>query len=157
MAQKVLNFIVVEESNLLTDDVGKLDEGGVEGFEVALREVFEEAAEGNEMIGLGNGFKIFPEAVFFAIELEAELTQEFLGNVDREEVTEVDVGTIHDAKGRGLLEDAERNVLETDEVAFVILGGFFRAATFDFKAFDEIDDEFGKRRLVDFLGRGLGR
>ncbi len=61
--------------------MGQLDEGRVERFDIAFGEVFEEAAESDEMVRLSDGLEILAVAVFFAIELETEFTQEFLGNV----------------------------------------------------------------------------
>lgn len=66
---------------MFADDVGQLDEGRVERFDVALGEVFEKAAESYEMVSLGDSLEILAVAVFFAIELETEFAQEFLGNV----------------------------------------------------------------------------
>lgn len=64
------DFVVVEEGDLFFDGFGEVDEARVEGFDVAFAEVFEEAAEGDEVVGLGEGGEgggggaVEPEAVF---------------------------------------------------------------------------------------------
>lgn len=115
---------------MLADDAGELDEGGVKGINTAFCEVFKEAAEGDEVVGLGDGLEIFAVAVFFAIELEAVFAEEFLGNVGGAEFV-VFAG------------DFAGNSEEATEVAFVVFGGFARAAAFDFEMFDEVVDKFG--------------
>lgn len=47
----------MQKSDLLSDDVGKFDEAGVEGIDAALGEIFEETAQGNEVIRLSDSFK----------------------------------------------------------------------------------------------------
>lgn len=106
------DFVVVEKGDLFSNDVGEFDEGGVEGFDFAFGEVFEEAAEGDEVVGLGDDFEVFAFFVGFAVELEAELTEEFGGDVDGEEVAEVDVVAFDDAKIGGFFEDGEGDILE---------------------------------------------
>ena len=46
----------MEKSDLLSNDVGKLDEGGVERFDLAPGEVLHKATEGDQVVGLGDGF-----------------------------------------------------------------------------------------------------
>lgn len=72
--EKTLDFVVVEEGNLLANDVRKFDEIGIEGINAALGEVFEKTAEGDEMIGLSDGLEVFSVAVDFTIELKTVLT-----------------------------------------------------------------------------------
>ena len=43
----------MEECNLFSCGFWEIDEGVVEGFYVAAGEVFEEATEGDEVVGLG--------------------------------------------------------------------------------------------------------
>ena len=43
----------MEESNLFFDGTRQVDKTWVEGFYIATREVFEEPAEGDEVVGLG--------------------------------------------------------------------------------------------------------
>lgn len=71
--EKTLNFVIMEEGNLLANDVRKFDEIGIEGINAALGEVFEKTAEGDEMIGLSDGLEIFSVAVDFTIELKTVL------------------------------------------------------------------------------------
>jgi len=49
----------VEESDLFSDDVWKLDEGRIERFDLALGEIFHEAAQGDKVISLSDGLKVF--------------------------------------------------------------------------------------------------
>ena len=130
--EEVFDFVIMKESDLFADNVGKFNEGGVEGFDAAFGEVFEKAAEGDEMIGLSDDFEVFAVLVGFAVELEAEFAEEFLGDVDREEVGEFGVVAFDDAKIGGFLEDVYGNILEAQEVATVVVGGFFGATAFDF-------------------------
>lgn len=147
MAEEVFDFVVMEKADLFADDVGELDEGMIEGFDVALGEVFEEAAEGDEMIGLGDGFEVFAVLVGFAVEGEAEFAKELGGDVDGEEVGKVGFFVFIYAQLGVFLEDAEGDIAEAKEIATIIFGGFLRTAVFDLEAFDEIDDEFGERGL----------
>lgn len=75
------DFVVVEEGNLLADDVGKFDESGIERFNLAFGEVFEEAAQGDEMVSLGDGLEAFAGFGSLAVELETEFTDELSSNV----------------------------------------------------------------------------
>ncbi len=61
--------------------MGELDESGVERFDVAFGEIFEETAQCNKMIGLGDGLEVFAVAVFFTVKLKAEFAEEFLVDV----------------------------------------------------------------------------
>lgn len=45
----------MEESNLLFGGAGEVDEGRVEGFDAAAREIFEKAAQSDKMVSLGDG------------------------------------------------------------------------------------------------------
>lgn len=146
--EEIFYFVVVEEGDLFADDVGEFDEGRVEGFDAALGEVFEEAAEGDEVVRLSDDFEIFAFFVGFAVELEAEFAEEFGGDVDGEEVVQLDIVAFDDAEVGGFFKDVHGDVLEAQKIATVVVGGFFRAALLDFEAFDEIDDEFSEGRLV---------
>lgn len=84
--EEAFYFVVVEEGDLLTDDVGEFDEGRVEGRDAAFGEVFEKTSEGDEVVRLGDDFEIFASFVGFAVELEPELAEKFFGDVDGEEV-----------------------------------------------------------------------
>ena len=90
--------------------------------------------------------------VGFAVELEAELAEELGGDVDGKEVGEIFVVALHDPEVGGFFEDGHRNISETEEVATIIVGGFFGTALFDFEVFDEVDDEFGEGGLVQDFG-----
>ena len=125
LVEEVFDFVVLKKSDLLADDVGELDEGGVERFDVAFGEVFEEAAEGDEVVGLGDGFEVFAVAIFFTIELKAEFAKELLGDVGRLEFI-------------AFAGDVARNEEETIEVAFVIFGSFAGTAFFYFETFDKV-------------------
>ncbi len=130
--EEVFYFVVVEKGDLFTDDVGEFDEGGVEGFDAALSEVFKKAAKGDEMVGLGDDFEVFAVLVDFAVELEAVFAEEFLSNVDGEEVSQFDVVAFDNAKVGGLFEDGHGKVLEAEEITTVVVSGFFRASFFNF-------------------------
>ena len=76
----------MEESNLFFGCTRKIDEGWVERFDVSAGKVFKEAAESDEMVGLGEGGKVFVfGGGFVAIELEAESSEEFGGDVRGED------------------------------------------------------------------------
>ena len=130
--EEVFSFVVVETGDLFADDMGEFDEGGIEGFNAALSEVFKKAAKGDEVVGLGDDFEIFAVLVDFAVELEAVFAEEFLGNVDGEEVSQFDVVAFDNAEVRGFFKDGHGKVLEAEEVATVVISGLFRAAFFDF-------------------------
>lgn len=84
--EEIFDFVVVEESDLFADDMGEFDESRVKGFDVALGEVFEKAAEGDKVVRLSDDFEVFAFFVGFAVELETEFAEELGGDVDREEV-----------------------------------------------------------------------
>lgn len=84
------------------------------------------------MVGLGDDFEVFAVLVDFAVELEAVFAEEFLGNVDGEEVSQFDVVAFDNAEVRGFFKDGHGKVLEAEEVATVVISGLFRAAFFDF-------------------------
>lgn len=130
--EKVFDFVVMKEGDLLADDVGEFDEGGVEGFDAAFGEVFEEAAEGDEVIRLSDDFEVFAVLVGFAVELEAEFAEKLLSNVDREKVVKLDIIALDDAEVGGFFENAHSYVLEAQKIAAVVVGGLFGAAAFDF-------------------------
>ena len=68
----------MEEGNLFFDGTRKVNEGRVEGFDAALGEVFKEAAEGDEVVGLSESGEAFvPDVVSVAVELEAVFAEEF--------------------------------------------------------------------------------
>ncbi len=76
----------MEESNLFFDGAREIDEGRIEGFDVSAGKVFKEAAESDEMVGLGEGGKVFVfGGGFVAVELEAESPEEFGGDVRGED------------------------------------------------------------------------
>ncbi len=77
---------------MFANDMGEFDEAGVEGSDAALGEIFEEAAEGNEVVGLGDGLEVFSVTIFFAVKAEAEFTHELLGNVGGSEVAKIGFG-----------------------------------------------------------------
>lgn len=91
--EKTLDFVIMEEGNLLANDVRKFDEICIEGINAAPGEVFEKTAEGDEMIGLSDGLEIFSVAVDFTIELKTVFAQELRSNVSRFEVAGVFVGS----------------------------------------------------------------
>ena len=130
--EEVFYFVVVEKGDLFADDMGEFDEGGVEGFDAALGEVFKKATKGDEVVRLGDDFEVFAVLVDFAVELEAVFAEEFLGNVDGEEVSQFDVVAFDNAKVGGFFEDGHGKVLETEEITTVVVGGFSGATFFDF-------------------------
>lgn len=111
--KEVFDFVVVEKGDLFADDVGEFDEGGVEGFDAAFGEVFKEAAEGDEVIRLGDNLEVFAVLVSFTVELEAELAEEFPSNVNREKVGEFRVVAFDDAEVGGFFENVHGDVLES--------------------------------------------
>ena len=123
--EEVFYFVVVEKGDLLADDMGKFDEGGVEGFDAALSKIFKKATKGDEVVGLGDDLEVFAVLVDFAVELEAVFAEEFLSNVDGEEVSQFDVVAFDNAKVGGLFEDGHGKVLETEEITTVVVSGFF--------------------------------
>lgn len=123
--EEIFYFVVVEEGDLFADDVGEFDEGWVERFDVALGKVFEKAAEGDEVVRLGDNFEIFAFFVGFAVELEAEFAEELGSDVDREEVVQLDILAFDDAEVGGFFKDVHGDVLEAQEIATVVVGGFF--------------------------------
>lgn len=44
MLEKTFDFVEMQEGDLLTDDVGKLDKARVKGIDAAFGEIFEETA-----------------------------------------------------------------------------------------------------------------
>ncbi len=77
------------------------------------------------MVGLGDDFEVFAVLVDFAVELEAVFAEEFLGNVDGEEVSQFDVVAFDNAKVGGFFEDSHGKVLEAEEITTVVVSGFF--------------------------------
>lgn len=76
------DFIVVEESNLLFDGAGEVDEGRVERLDVAASEIFEKTAEGNEVVSLSQSRETFiSDFVFVTIETKTIFSEEFGVNV----------------------------------------------------------------------------
>lgn len=132
MVEEIFDFVVVKKSDLFANDVGELDEGGVERFDVAFGEIFEKAAESNEVIRLGDGFEIFAVTIFFAIKLEAKLADKFLSDVGGGEI----VAFAGNIAGK---------VEKTGEVALIVFGSFARTATLDFEVFDKVRNKFGER------------
>lgn len=137
MVEEILDFVIVEESDLFADDMWEFDEGGVEGFDVAFGEVFEKAAESDEVIRLSDGFEVFAVTIFFAIELKAKFADEFLGDVGGGEV----VTFVGDFAG---------DIEKTSEVALIILGSFARTAAFDFEVFNKVSNKI-RDKLGAFL------
>jgi len=76
-----LNFVDIEEGDLFFGDFWQLDEGGVEGVDVALGEVSEKTAQGDEVVGLGGGGEFGVAFVFVAVEPEAVFAEEFGGDL----------------------------------------------------------------------------
>lgn len=67
----------MEEGDLFFDGARKVHEGRVESFDVATSEVFEEAAKGDEMVGLSEGREAFvSNIVSVAVELETVFAEE---------------------------------------------------------------------------------
>ena len=72
----------MKESYLFFNGAGEVDERGVEGLDIAAGEVFKEAAEGDEMVSLSNGFEAVAGGVDFeTVEFEAELAEDIGGDV----------------------------------------------------------------------------
>ncbi len=62
----------MKEGDLLTDDMGKLDEGRIKGFDFAFGEILKKTAQGDEMISLGNSLQTFAVGVGLAVELKTK-------------------------------------------------------------------------------------
>ena len=116
-----MNFVVVEEGDLFFDGFGEFDEGGVEGWDVALAEVNEETAEGDQVVSLGGGREFALALVLVAVEPEAVFTEEVGGELSGVEVA------------------GEFN--ETREIEVVIAGSVDAAAFFDLERLEEFGDE----------------
>ncbi len=71
MLKQTFYFVKMKKGDLLANDMGKFDEARVKGIDVTLGEVFEETAQGNEVIRLGYGFEGFAFRVDFTIEGKA--------------------------------------------------------------------------------------
>lgn len=76
---------------MLAGDMRKLNETGVKRFDLAFGEIFEKTAEGDEMIGLGDGFEVFAVAINFAVELEAIFADELWGDIFGFEIGSVEI------------------------------------------------------------------
>ena len=83
MVEEGFDFVVVEEGNLFAEGFGEVNEGGVEGGDLPATKVFEEAAEGDEVVGLGKGGEFAFFGAFEAVEPEAVAAEEFGGDVLR--------------------------------------------------------------------------
>lgn len=114
---------------MFSDDMGKLDEAGIEGIDTTLGKILEKTAQSDEVIRLRDGFEGFAFWVDFTVESEAVFTQKFGSNIGR--------GKIITFAG-----DFASEVEETFKIATVIFGGFDRAAVLDLERFEEIVDEF---------------
>lgn len=127
MGEYVFNFVEMKKGNLFADDVGEIDEGGIKGFNLAAGKVFHKTAEGDEVVGLGDGFQILA-AIFGAkaVKFQAIFTENFA----------VDVGRFDVNFAKNVLSDFEEAV----EVEAVVFDSFFRAAAFDFEVFEEVVD-----------------
>ena len=69
---------------MFLDGAREVDEGRVERFDFSAGEIFEEAAKGDEVVGLSEGGKAFvTEVVGVAVEFEAIFAEEFGGDFDR--------------------------------------------------------------------------
>jgi len=83
-SEEAFNLAGVEEGDFGAGDFGEFDFGGVEGFYVAFGEVFQEAAEGDEVVILGGLGEFVTIGVLGAVEVKAPLADHFgieLGNV----------------------------------------------------------------------------
>ena len=68
----------MEEGDLFFDGTREVDERRVEGFDVSSGEIFEEASQGDEMVGLSESGEAFiSNVVGVAIELETVFAEEF--------------------------------------------------------------------------------
>lgn len=63
--EKVFDLVVMKESNLFFNGTGEVNKGGVERVDTATCEIFKEAAEGDEMISLSDGFQVVAGSVDF--------------------------------------------------------------------------------------------
>lgn len=129
--EQPLNFVVVEEGNLFADDAGEFDETGVKGGDVALGEIFEEAAEGDEVVGLSDRGEGVALGVGDAVETEAVFADEFTGKAAGFEVI------ILAGNFPGQLNEAR-------EVVLVIFNGALGTTALDFQVFEEIGEEIGE-------------
>ncbi len=60
----------MQECNLFANDVWEVYEGRIEGLDIATSEIFEEAAQGDEMVCLRDNLEVFG-AVFGTVAIEA--------------------------------------------------------------------------------------
>ena len=88
-----LDFVVVEESDLLFRCLREVNEGGVEGGNFAAGEIAEEAAEGDEVVGLGQGVERVGLGVLVAVEAEAVFSEKFGGDFGGGIVVRYEVGS----------------------------------------------------------------
>lgn len=138
-----MNFVVVEKGDLFANDMGKLDEGRIKGFDFAFGEILKKTAQGDEVISLGNSLQAFAVGVSLAVELEAKFADEFGSDINWFKITEIFVGLSINAKLRLLIENIEANITKAEEIALVIFCGLEGAAALDFEMLDVIGDKFG--------------
>ena len=119
--EDVRDFVDVEEGDLFFGSFWQFDEGGIEGIDVAFGKIGEEAAQGDEVVGLCGGGKFGVALVFVAVEPEAVLAEEFGG----------------DLFGR----DVSGEFDEAREIEVVVAGGVDGTAFFDLEGFEEFGDE----------------
>lgn len=73
----------MEKGNLFFEGFRKIYEGGVEGGDFTAAEVFEEAAEGYKVVGLGEWREFFFFVIFEAVKPEAVAAKELWVDVGR--------------------------------------------------------------------------
>ena len=74
----------MEEGDLFFNGTREVDEGRVESLNVSSGEIFEEAAEGDEVVGLSEGGETFvANVISVAVEFEAVFAEEFGVNLAR--------------------------------------------------------------------------
>lgn len=87
MVEETFDFVEMEKSDLFSFGAGEVDEGLVEGRDAAAGEIFQKAAEGDEVVGLGEDGERLVLGVFVAVETEAifanELRSDFFWSVGR--------------------------------------------------------------------------
>ncbi len=79
--EEAFYFVEMEKGHLFFDGAREIDESGVEALDFSTREVLEKAAEGDEVIGLGESGEFLMVFVFVAIEPETITAEKFFGDL----------------------------------------------------------------------------
>lgn len=143
--EEAFDFVEVKEGDLFFGGARKVDEAGVEGIDATASEIFEEAAECDEMISLGQGGEVLLLVVVVeAVELEAEAAEELGGDVFGFEVA--------------IFKVFAGEFKEAGEIEGVVVDGATGATFFDFEGFEEVGDEVRNihKVIITFFTAGRG-